>query len=227
MANRMKVGFVILAVLVFVGCSAVSRERASRSSRPDAADARPITLSSNPAVTDGPRIESPPTYQKGYKLTYRSRTSDFTVSYEGEDNGLLVFHYDTREKLPYDYLYTRDLKLAGITDAQQQNRFEPPVGYVDFPLFVGKTWQVSYKATTNSSHSMGHTAVEVMAFEPVQVPYGTVNAFRIRVRNSNREVARNNPYETYWFSPDIGYYVKHDTNKPIYEDPYELIAVSK
>ncbi|MGH7864586.1 MAG: hypothetical protein ACREQB_06325, partial [Candidatus Binataceae bacterium] len=214
-------------VVAFAGCAPASREAAAPRSQAVSNDAGTDAPGPNAGAAAAPRIERPPTYKKGYRLTFRSRTSDFEVTYEGEEKGFLVFHYDTRGKLPYDYHYTADLKLAGISDAQQQNRFEPPVGYVDFPLFVGKTWEINYSATSNSAHSMGHTAVEVMSFEPVTVPYGTVNAFRIRVRNSNREISRLNPYETYWYSPDIGYYVKHDTTKPIYEDPYELIAVSK
>ena len=26
---------------------------------------------------------------------------------------------------------------------------------------------------------------------------------------------------------EIGYFVKHQTNRPVYEDPYELVAVTK
>lgn len=172
-------------------------------------------------------MEKPPTYQKGYKLTFRSRTSTYVVTYEGEEDGMRVFHFDTREKIPYDYLYTPDMKLAGIRDAQKEFRFDPPVGYVDFPLYVGKKWSVTYKSISNSTHSMGETEVEVVAFESVTVPYGKVDAYRIHVRSSDRGVSRMNPTETFWYSPEIGYYVKHDTTKPVYEDPFELIAVSK
>ncbi len=172
-------------------------------------------------------MEKPPTFKKGYRLTFRSRTSDFDMNYLGQEDGLLVFHFDTREKLPYDYLYTPEMKLAGIRDAQHQFTFDPPVGYVDFPLYVGKKWQVTYKSVSNSSHSMGETEVEVLAFESVTVPYGKLDAYRIRVRNSDRGVARMNPTEIFWFSPEVGYYVKHETTKPVYEDPFELISVSK
>lgn len=74
---------------------------------------------------------------------------------------------------------------------------------------------------------MADCEVEVVSYGPIKVPYGTVNAFEIRVHNTDREVKRANPVETYWYSPEIGYYVKHDTNKPIFEDPFELTAVSK
>jgi len=47
----------------------------------------------------------------------------------------------------------------------------------------------------------------VVSYGPVQVPYGTVNAFKILVHNTDREVKRANPVETYWYSPDIGYFV--------------------
>ena len=220
-----KIGLVCFA-LIFAGCAGTSHEPQSSSAQQSVADAK----SSAPApsasgTTTGPIIEAPPTFHKGYKLTFRSRTSDYDVTYQGEQNGLLVFHHDTREKLPYDYLYTPDLKLAGVNDAQQQTQFDPPVGYVDFPLSVGKKWKVTYKSTSNSTHSMAESDVEVVSYGPVQVPYGTVNAFKILVHNTDREVKRANPVETYWYSPEIGYYVKHDTNKPIYEDPFELTAV--
>ena len=119
------------------------------------------------------------------------------------------------------------MKMARIDNPQMSMRFDPPVGYVDFPLFVGKKWMVAYKGTSNSSHSMGETEVEVVGYGPVKVPYGTINAFRIKVRNSDREIGRANPYETYWYSPEIGYYVKHETNRPVYEDPFDLISYTK
>jgi hypothetical protein len=188
----------------------------------------------------GPRAALPPHRARGVganrragrrKLDRRQRTpdgtSDYDMVYQGEEAGLLVFHFDTREKLPYDYLYTPEMKLSGIRDAQKEYTFDPAVGYVDFPLYVGKAWKVTYKSISNSSHSMGETQAEVLAFESVMVPYGKVDAFRIRVRNSDRGVSRMNPTETFWFSPEIGYYVKHETTKPVYEDPFELIAVSK
>lgn len=221
----MKKIFLTCFALILAGCAGTSPEPQPSNAQPSPADAK--SSAPAPGAAAGPTIESPPTFHKGYKLTFRSRTSDFDVTYQGEQNGMLVFHFDTRERLPYDYLYTPDLKLAGINDSQQQSQFEPPVGYVDFPLFVGKKWDVTYKATSNSTHSMAESAVEVVAYEPVKVPYGTVNAFRIRVHNTDREVKRANPVETYWYSPDIGYFVKHDTNKPIFEDPFELTAVSK
>src|SRR6266566_4157720 len=131
----MKKIVLISLALIFAGCADTSREPQPANSQQSSADAK----SSAPApsasgATTGPTIEAPPTFHKGYKLTFRSRTSDYDVTYQGEQNGLLVFHHDTREKLPYDYLYTPDLKLAGFNAAQQQTQFDPPVGYVDFPL---------------------------------------------------------------------------------------------
>jgi hypothetical protein len=224
----MKKLVLICVALIFAGCASSSHEpEPSSSSAPSSTDAKSSPAEPNASAAAGPTIQSPPTFKKGYKLTFRSRTSDFDMTYRGEENGLLIFHYDTRERLPYDYLYTPDLKLAGYNDAQQQTQFDPPVGYVDFPLSVGKKWKVTYKSTSNATHSMAESKVEVVSYGPVQVPYGTINAFRILVHNTDREVKRANPVEIYWYSPDIGYFVKHDTNKPIFEDPFELTAVSK
>lgn len=220
---------IILAwfALMLVGCAGTSPEPQPSSSRPESTGIKASSNQVTPGAPIGGTIDSPPTFHKGYKLSFRSRTSDYDVTYQAEQDGMLVFHFDTKERPPYDYYYTPDLKLAKIVDAQQQTEFDPPVGYVEFPLSVGKKWKVTYKSSSNSTHSMGEAAVEVEAYEPVKVPYGTIDAFRIKVHSSDREVKRMNPVEIYWYSPAIGYFVKHDTNKPFFEDPYELTAVSK
>jgi hypothetical protein len=192
----------------------------------DSSELAPEAIAARGA-SDAPTIDKPPTFPPGYKLTFNSRKSTFDVTFEGDQNGLLTFFFDTREKMPFRYHYTPDLKLAEITNAQDHIQFSPPVGYVDFPLYVGKSWSVAYRATAKSRQSMGQTDVEVLGYEPVETPYGTLDAFKIRVRTTNRQIKRMNPYETYWYSPEIGYYVKHETNRPVYEDPYELIAVSR
>ncbi len=225
-ATRMKEVLLIFLALTLSGCAAAARPELDVPSSPGLSSEAASGADAPEAAAAGPRIEKPPTFQKGYKLTFRSRTSDYDMTYKGQQDGLLAFHVDTREKLPFDRLYTPDLKLAGITNAQDETRFDPPIGYVDFPLYVGKKWFVPYKFASNTRRGMGDVTVEVVAFEPVRVPYGTVDAFRIQVRNHSREMSRMNSQQTYWYSPEIGYFVKLATTKPVYEDPYELIAVS-
>jgi hypothetical protein len=216
---------IILLAVAFVGCAVAHNQPRTADVQADAGaePSEPPTL----GAASGPTIEKAPTFKKGYRLTYRSRNNNFDCTYEGKQDGLMVFHYDTRGKLPYDYLYTPDMKIAAFQTAQVQMWFEPPVGYLDFPLYVGKKWTTAYKGTSNSFQSMAETAVEVASYGPVTVPYGTINAFRIRVRGSDRQIGRANPYETFWYSPEIGYFVKHETNRPVFEDPYELVAFTK
>ncbi|MDO8434593.1 MAG: hypothetical protein Q7S58_19525 [Candidatus Binatus sp.] len=226
----MKIVTAILLALVFAGCAAAPNKSdtpAATTVPAEDAQAQASEPSIKADASSGPTIDKPPTFKKGFKLTFRSRKSDFDCTYEGEDDGLMVFHYDTKEKLPYDYLYTPDLKVAQFRTAQMTMRMDPPVGYVEFPLFVGKKWTTAYKGISNSSHTMAETAAEVVSYGPVKLPYGTLDAFEIRVRSSDREIGRANPYETYWYSPEIGYFVKHVTNRPVYEDPYALVAVTK
>jgi hypothetical protein len=225
----MKTVTAILLVLTFAGCASTPNksDAPAASSAAQVAQAEPAEPSIKANAASGPTIDKPPTFKQGFKLTFHSRKGNFDCTYQGEDDGLMVFHYDTTEKLPYDYLYTPDMKIAQFRTAQITMRFDPPVGYVDFPLFVGKKWKTAYKGISNSSHTMAETAAEVVSYGPVKVPYGTIDAFEIRVRGTDREVGRANPYETYWYSPEIGYFVKHVTNRPVYEDPYELVAVTK
>src|SRR5437762_2515080 len=105
----MKTVAAIVLALIFSGCAAsqtktdspaaVATPAAQAQAQPSEATSEPKAPNSESPKTTGPTIDKPPTFKKGFKLTFRSRKSDFDCTYEGEDDGLMVFHYDTREKL--------------------------------------------------------------------------------------------------------------------------------
>ncbi len=81
--------------------------------------------------------------------------------------------------------------------------WEPAIGY-EWPLEVGKTWRKSYQMTLHSAKRTVPVEVTqtVEAYEEVTVPAGTFKAFRITSVNSSGDE------NTYWFSPDLGIFVK-------------------
>src|SRR5258707_9571818 len=90
-----KIALVCLA-LIFAGCAGTSHEPQPSSAQESSTDAKSTAPALNASgATTGPTIEAPPTFHKGYKLTFRSRTSDYEITYQGEQKRLLEVPHDT------------------------------------------------------------------------------------------------------------------------------------
>lgn len=77
--------------------------------------------------------------------------------------------------------------------------FEPPVGY-RYPLKVGNEWSSKHTMTTypgreTRPHELSY---KVEAYEPITVPAGTFNTYRILITDKLGQVDR------YWISPETG-----------------------
>jgi hypothetical protein len=190
----------------------------------------PGNLAPSGASTSAAIVVGAPTFHPGDSFTFRvpSSGSEYEMTYKGMDAGLLVFHR-TSGRFTSDQMYTPDLKLAEVRSERGDERFDPPVGYVEFPLFVGKKWSVTYKVSWLQDLLTAN--MEVLSLEEVEVPYGKVNAFRIRVRLRDRKFDLVN-YETCWYSPEVRFFVKCERSKPYGNqlylgDEFELLKVKR
>ena len=89
--------------------------------------------------------------------------------------------------------------------------FMPHNGLLDFPLYVGKRYDVLYDFT---NHLRGgetrsvRSSVVVQALETVTVPAGTFEA--LRLRHSGRDFAEHS-----WYAPEIGRLIRYrDARNP-------------
>ena len=88
-------------------------------------------------------------------------------------------------------------------DGKPLMSFDPPLGW-QYPIMVGKTWTTSHKMTV---HATGKTipfesSCKVEDHGEVTVPAGTFKAFKLACTTTLGNE------DTYWFSPDLGIYVK-------------------
>lgn len=77
--------------------------------------------------------------------------------------------------------------------------FEPPVGY-RYPLKVGNEWTSKHQMTVYPSHEVRpyELSYKVEAYEPITVPAGTFQTYRILITDNFGQVDR------YWISPETG-----------------------
>ena len=103
--------------------------------------------------------------------------------------------------------YMGNTNLAGEAIWQE---FTPHTGILDFPLYVGKRYNVLYDRT---DHGSGETRsvrslVVVQALETVTVPAGTFEA--LRLRHSGWDFAEHT-----WYAPEIGRHIRYrDARNP-------------
>lgn len=80
--------------------------------------------------------------------------------------------------------------------------FDPPIGF-QFPLKVGKEWTTTHRMTvaaTGRTTEMQYSC-KVESYEPVTVPAGTFNSFKVRCKGPGYE-------DMVWSSPDYGMFLK-------------------
>jgi hypothetical protein len=100
-------------------------------------------------------------------------------------------------------LFDRDTsRLMAIVgrDGNPAVTIDPPIGF-QFPLKVGKEWSTTHRWTVAYGSTVFVYSCKVESYEPVTVPAGTFNSFRIRCKAPGAE-------DVFWSSPDYGMLLK-------------------
>lgn len=146
---------------------------------------------------------------KGYALTE-------TVQSKSVLNGTetYIIFMDDDQHISTSYLWLtsdwREVRVVkpyiGNLNASSMTTYAPPLQLVQIPLRVGDKWEVNSSVTTliliNNSSQTTVSAVreerETGGMEQIKTPAGTFQTFKISVLSSN------SPFETLWFSTDLG-----------------------
>lgn len=139
----------------------------------------------------------------------------------GAESDYWVFEYNvTRRRYR-----TRDLNLVKTVaaDGKITQLREPHSGYLNFPLYVGKSWSHSY----DSDGVPRRAQYKVEAHERIQVKAGTFMAFRIDGEDKRLD-RRYGILINLWYSPEMKAVVKMEgvdgsNNQPISGSVFELV----
>ena len=130
--------------------------------------------------------------------------------------------------------YEADCDNQGSSTRKGTSTYEPNIGWLRFPMTVGKSWDARYllRYPGGSIDVIQH--VEVVAFERVQVPAGSFDAYRLVVsglRKSHVGGGRALHFSaTYWYAPSVKLIFKTEYKSYPYggidTSTSELVAIS-
>lgn len=165
-------------------------------------------------------IAERPILTPGDYWVYYYKNNDKTTKWEyaGEENGLLVFISRKRK----DRLYTTpDLmnikKIHGKTKEvlyQRDESRDEKVGYLKFPLWVGKKWHSAGISKSRHGSDVFYDALyKVASYETINIPAGSFKALRIE-RSWKIRGYEDSGSDTVWYAPDAKTIIKYDTDPP-------------
>ena len=147
-----------------------------------------------------------------------------TEKFVGTESDNLVFEHNITSRR----YRTKDLNLVKTVSARGEvtQLRDPHSGFLQFPLFVGKSWSHSYE--NNGVPRRSNWSVK--AYEQIKVKAGTFMAFR--VEGEDKRLDR--PYGvliSYWYSPQVKAIVKFEgvdgsNLQPLADWQYELVRYS-
>ena len=175
-----------------------------------------------PPCTAGLRHEFQ--YEDGGRFTRR------IVKREGELCVLGTLVYDK------DWVLVKQVTSAGeeITSARPDY---PLVGskWLDFPLSVGKEWQLNYRSRFGTRAGVGYfqNFFSVISYENLTTRAGVFAAFKIKQEQRHGSGSWGIRY--FWYAPESEYYVKHEYARSESSDPnywlggrnYELVSMTR
>jgi hypothetical protein len=129
--------------------------------------------------------------------------------------------------------YTREWNPIDEGSAQ----YTPHLKELAFPLDTGKKWDGSADKMmfSNGKHGKFFLKGEVVAFEKVTVPAGTIDAYKINVvleaTTTDENANIGNTVISYWYAPSVKRYVKREITfsrdgRVRSKDIYELLDYS-
>lgn len=143
----------------------------------------------------------------------------FTFAREGVFEGRPVFFWEVSPALTGSWECdggdtmlqdaTNATFVACLRDGEPLATWLPNTGFLNWPLFVGKTWRATFEfhdlATGRGVHGTQSVRYEVESFERIELPLGVVDAFKIKSGATTWDGRSYAPDwgQTIWHSPDI------------------------
>ncbi|MDI6753687.1 MAG: hypothetical protein QME78_04745 [Thermodesulfobacteriota bacterium] len=148
---------------------------------------------------------------RGHSYRYGSDTSQQKIIKVAEDGGFVIEVTGEKEgtyHLYYDKAYQL-IKAIKIPEGTQIKTPVPPEKRIEFPVFVGKTWEEKYvwwsPVDKKDLYFTNDSTVE--KYETVETKGGTFKAFKI-VKRYHIPESKWNGINTYWYAPEVKREVK-------------------
>lgn len=174
-------------------------------------------VAQEPASAPGAPTTAAPNYKVGDTWTFIQRQTDsergtpYVLTVVAVTGGQTTLSTSWNGGPPLEMDYDNQ---GNMTRDAHGTTYEPSNGGLSFPMTVGKSWDFHdvQHSTGGTLDARGHD--EVVAFERVQVPAGSFDAFKIVSHGVNaiqRERLYSAPFAaTYWYAPSVKKVIKSD-----------------
>jgi hypothetical protein len=165
---------------------------------------------------EGPPIAEAPIYRVGDTWTFSTANRDGQSGDTTVQTVTSVTENQTtiRASKNGGPSYEVDLNNQGDMFRSGHTTWEPAIGWLSFPMMVGKSWDFHDLKRTTSGTRDTDEVVKVVAFERVQTRAGTFDAYKITIRGvsaghlgGGRAVQI---HSTYWYAPSVKAIVKSE-----------------
>lgn len=174
-----------------------------------------------PASTQSTPTTAAPVYKVGDTWTFLWGKTDTKPGVTGVQTVVAVTENQTtlsvstsRGPLEVDFNNQGDLIRKGSTT------WEPSLGWLNFPMTVGKSWNSRHVSRYASGAIVASEHIEVVAFERVQVAAGSFDAYKIVIRGVSTPRlsggAATSFTATWWYAPSVKRVIKENNESYVY-----------
>ncbi len=177
---------------------------------------RPV-VAQEPASAPGAPTTAAPSYNVGDTWTFIQRRTDSEPGTPYVLTVAAVTEKQTTLSSSWNGGPAKEIDLdnqGNMTRDAHGTTYEPSNGSLSFPMTVGKSWDFHHvqRFTGGTLDVSGHD--EIVAFERVQVPAGSFDAYKIVSRGVNaKQLERlySAPFiQSYWYAPSVKKVIKSD-----------------
>lgn len=171
------------------------------------------TMAQEPA---GPAAADAPIYRVGDTWTFLTANTDGQSSDTTVQTVTAVTEKQTTINASKNGgpSYEVDLNNQGDMLRSGHTTWEPAIGWLSFPMVVGKSWDFHDLKRSPSGTRDNDEVVKVVAFERVQVRAGTFDAYKITILGVSAAHLGGGRavqiHSTYWYAPSVKAIVKSE-----------------
>ena len=134
------------------------------------------------AQTQGPTLNSPRVPKPGETRTTKYNEQIITAVYAGRQGALDCWNLKSSNGSTGQSCNTVEGNLVSRQGNVGVNvQMNPHSGFLSFPLYVGKQWEMQYTSTLSGEGARNQVRkAQVISYERITVPAGTFDAFKIK-----------------------------------------------
>ena len=138
-------------------------------------------------------------------ITVNNTTYHCIVESEETNTSRETYYYDEKS-----LGIVKEVNYDNKTNETEEKIYDPPIFFIQYPIFVGKEWNVTIKGL--EKNSSGKVRLECTGKKRISVPAGTFNCYMIKTNQFPNESMNSYFYNVIYVSGRAGNIVRIETH---------------